>query len=203
MRIFSAITTLVLLSFVASAQQKDTITFVTGSTLITDDISFEDSVVVVREIKKNGKEKFEYFDHDYIYSITGAHDSLYYRQDSAKGFYYSVQDMQYFIWGAQDAMKSYRTRWVSTFGVLYGAAASYPIYESFYVFAVPFPYIAFGALSGVSLKEEYVTYPDIRNESAYMHGYQHAAKGRKVLASFFSSIAGTVVGISIGHLTHQ
>ena len=183
------------------AQEMDTITFVTGNTFVTDEVIFEEDYIACKEVKKSGKVRWEYFEREYVFSIQGMHDTLFYRQDTANGFYYNQQEMMYFIWGAQDAKKHYRTRWVSTFGVLYGAAASYPIYESFYVFAIPFPYIAFGAFSGVALKEEYLSHPELRNEESYMHGYQQTAKGQKVLAAFFSSIAGAAIGISMGHIT--
>ena len=115
--------TAVSLSFFCSAQ--DQILKMSGHTITGEIVEITDFQVICEIQKKNGKTKRIIFPRSDVFSVTkdGQEEDIFYQQDSFIGDDYTVQEMQIYIAGEQDALNGYDPSPTKYVGLLIGAGA--------------------------------------------------------------------------------
>jgi hypothetical protein len=126
-------------------------------------------------------------------------DSVIYIQDSLYGNTLSAEQMQFFVWGEQDAMKGYKPYVSSSIGFALGAAAGYFMVheQAFLPIVVPVLYVPLQLIPKVKVNKKYVRDLSYLYQEDYLFGYERVARNRKVQRSFWYSMAGLVAGFVI------
>lgn len=129
-------------------------------------------------------------------------DSVLYKPDSAYGNYLSAEQMQFFIWGEQDAMKGYRPWMSSSFGFILGASAGYVMVkeQNFLPIVIPVLYVPLQLIPKVRVNKKYVRDLSYLYQEDYLYGYERVARSRKVQRSLWYSLFGLAAGFSVMEL---
>ena len=163
---------------------------------IEGDIVEMDSLDVRITFIKNEKKKFSFYDQSRVFSITkkdGSTNILYF-QDTTDEDALSILEMQLYIIGEQDAMKSYKAPWALIGGFVITAAATYQWGP--WIGLIPVVPITLGiAMLSPKIKRKAVSNPDLLREDAYIMGHRRKAKNMKIQRVITGAIGGFVVGI--------
>lgn len=195
------ITTLFLLSFVANAQNK--INLMSGVSIDAIKLEVDSEFVHFEEENKKGKintGKIEIY-RVYSYEKEGK-TNIIYEQDSAHGRKWTVEQMQYFIYGEQDAKKVHKSPATTIGGMLIGSGlgftSSYVI--GFPIIALPAAFVTGFALTStpVKVRSDKVEHSDLLKEPAYYKGYKRVAKHRKLNNAMGGTLIGTIAGVVLG-----
>ena len=177
------------------AQEK--VLLLSGKELEGDIVEIDSVDVRVTRIK-NDKKKFSFYDQSRVFSITkkdGTTDILYF-QDTTDEDALSIREMQFYIIGEQDAMKSYKAPLAFVGGILVGTASTY-FFGPFIGLIPVVPYTIAIAMINPKIKRNAVSNPDLLREDAYIMGHRSKAKNIKIQRV----ISGTIGGFAIGILT--
>ena len=155
-----------------------------------------DSVDIRITRTKKDKKKFIFYDQSRVFSITqadGTTDIIYF-QDTTDEDALSIREMQFYIIGEQDAMKSYKAPWALVGGLVITAAATYQWGP--WIGLIPVIPFTFGiAMVNPKIKRKAVSNPDLLREDAYIMGHTRKAKNIKIQRVISGTIGGFVVGI--------
>jgi hypothetical protein len=182
----------------------DTVYLMSGKTMacvVKDSVNEE--LKILRP--KKGNFKADFIDLDLVYSVkygsTGK-ESVFYKQDTLFGNYFTPQEIRYFLEGERDAMRSYRCPWWSVGAFAAGFAGGYP--QSFiFTFLPPFVYSGATTLFRVKIKPGTVSNPDFLKYDTYLLGYEKEAKKRRVFRALIWSGIGMVAGYTTGAIVHK
>ena len=185
-------------SVVGSAQ--DTITFLSGKTLIgtveeTDDVSTQIF------ISKNGKSKLKIKETLTIFSIQYAEGGLdtIYNQNFEQDLSLTRSEMYLFILGEQDARAHFKPYLNAVGGLIFGAGFGYLLHDGFYVAGVPLIYTVGSGLTNVKVTNTGNRSAETLINPAYQEGYIKIARARKSFYALASSAVGTFIGAYIGN----
>ncbi|PCH97433.1 MAG: hypothetical protein COB85_02735 [Bacteroidetes bacterium] len=155
-----------------------------------------DSVDVRITTLKKDKKKYNFYDQSRVFSITKADGStqIVYFQDTTDENALSIVEMQLYIIGEQDAMKSYKAPLAFIGGLLVGATSTY-LFGPFVGLVPVVPYTLAISMLNPKIKRKAVSNPDYLREDAYIMGHTSKAKNIKIQRVIGGSIAGFLVGI--------
>ena len=176
----------------------DTVYLMSGNTVagvVKDSVDQELKILV----PKKGDFKADFIDLDLVYSVkygaTGT-ETVFYKQDTLFGNYYTAQEVKYFLEGERDAMRSYRCPVWTAGAFAAGFAGGYM--QSFVLtFLPPFVYAGTTSFFRVKIKPGTVSNPDFLKYDTYLLGYEKEARKRRV----FRSLIWAGIGMATGYAT--
>lgn len=175
------------------AQEK--VLLLSGKEIEGEKVELDSVDIRITTIKKD-KKKFSFYDQSRVFSITkadGTTDIIYF-QDTSDEDALSIREMQFYIIGEQDAMKSYKAPWALVGGVVVGAASTY-LFGPFLGLIPVVPYTLAIAMINPRIKRRAVSNPDLLREDAYIMGHRRKAKSIKIQRVIVGTIGGFVLGI--------
>jgi hypothetical protein len=165
-------------------------------------IKNDDAYLTMEIEKKSGKLKA--FDLEkyriYSYKQGDADRELIYKQDSLMGNFLTEEEMQYFIYGQQDADRAFSSRGAMVVGFVTGVAIVALTTDGFndepgvLPMATPFLVVGYYGMRKVKIKMESVSDPEYLSHEAYIDGYVRVARKKRVFAGLKGSIAGVLGG---------
>jgi len=182
------------LMLTVSAMAQDSITFINGR-VMSGVVKHVDSLDIQFEFKKRKKTKAIYIARSSIFAIKyadGRTDILYQPYNSEE---YSIREMELYIIGEQDAIKSSKTPLLFVGGILIGGISAFRL-GPFIGLSPPFVYsIAAGMLNN-KVKEDAVSNPDLLREDTYLTGFVTKNKSLIIQRSIIGSIIGYISGLA-------
>ncbi|MEO6903626.1 MAG: hypothetical protein ABI315_10815 [Bacteroidia bacterium] len=169
----------------------DTLTLLTGKVIIgTIKNSIGDAIVVSHLKKPNSSFVIE---NDRIFSInSNKNEKLFYSKDTSQGNDFTIEEMRYYIYGEQQALKTVKSNGFLATNMIIGIAGG--ITGSF---LSPIPVFVFMTLTGlpkVKLKTKNIVNPAYVEQPTYVMGYKAVVrKKRKV-----QSLIGGGIGLGVG-----
>lgn len=183
-----------------TAEPLDTVYLMSGKTLacVVKD-STDDQLKVL--VPKKGNFKADFIDLDLVYSVRYKNgvESVFYKQDTLFGNYYTAQEVKYYMQGERDAIRSYRCpvwtagAFVAGFGG--GISGSYV-----FTFLAPFAYAGGTTFFRVKIKPGTVSNPDYLKYDTYLLGYEKEARKRRILRALVWGGIGMVGGIATNQI---
>lgn len=120
-----------------------------------------------------------------------------YEQDESEGFNLTVEEMDYYVLGQQDARTNYRAPWVTVGGMASGIVGGIGIIPPAYGLLVPATYTGIAGLGIPKAKEQMIENSDLINNNYFMSGYQYTASKKRVK----NALIGGTIGFSIAVAT--
>jgi hypothetical protein len=151
----------------------------TASTLLKYEINARNNV------KQLSVDKIE------IYSIRYADHSekIMYRQDTAIGYKLSAAEMRYYILGERDAIKYYKSSWITYSGVPVGFFPTIYYLNFWGAWSIPLYTTIIGVINP-KIKISKVSNPDLTHNINFNDGYRAAATKKRVKNALMGSIVG-------------
>lgn len=192
------------LVFGLSVKAQDTILLITGHVLACKVYQENESVITCEYLKK-GREERLIIDSYRVFSIKFANgeEKVYYKQDTLNGNWFTVDEMRYFIYGEQDAMKGYKSHMTTVLGVIAGAGAGFFAMESLILFGAPLVYTAGNILPYIRINRKTVRDEKLLEQDTYVQGYERVARSKKIQNALKSSAAGLALGIGAYFLVKE
>lgn len=132
-----------------------------------------------------------------VYTPEGEEELIYY-MDTAVGNYFSVDEMRFYIRGEQDAMNTYKANWTYFVGVPIAIGAGLAASSSIFIFLVPAVTMVALSIPKYKIKTDKISSPTLASEPAYVLGYEHAARTKRITKSLVSGLLGTAIGFAVG-----
>lgn len=178
---------------------QDKITMLTGHELDVIITNQTDSLITYEQTK-GSKSKVKTVESFRVFStIKSGKETIYYKRDTLKGNYLSVEDMRFYIWGAQDAMQAFDTKWYLISGAGAGLIGGFLLSQSFLVVGVPVVTAVASSVYKVKIKDEYVRDISLLEQPAYKAGFQKNAQNSRFFKTLKGSLAGLALGIAAGY----
>jgi len=160
-----------------------------------------DSLVALK-IKpfKPAKVKEAYINQSELFAIhqpDGTRKLLYFH-DEGFGNYYTVDEMQDFIFGERDALLKYRGRAAFWGGMGFGAVTGFALQGSVFSIVTPFVWTLGATFPVIRIKEKYMSDPT-RKTQPYKSGFARTARTRNMI----QGLKGSVIGLGIGVLSYS
>lgn len=127
-------------------------------------------------------------------------EDVIYKQDTLVGNYFTEEEMRMFVYGEQDAIELYKTPGAVLLGALFSGAGGFILYDSFFVFLVPFSTTVVSGIPHVKVKSNKVRDPKYLAEPAYIMGYERTAKAKRIQGALMGSLVGVVIGVTVGQI---
>ena len=200
MKLISVIALIVSMFTFSQLKGQDTITLLSGKVIHVEILEADSFTITYNYIKKN-KSRQKSIASELVFDITyqnGTIDTLYKRNPSIDQ-YLTVEEMQYFILGEQDALKYYKATLTTVVGVAFGAGFGYLLHEGFYVAGVPLVYTIGAGVSKINIKNEGYRSTTTLSHPAYQEGYIKVARSKKAFNALASSVVGTLIGVLAGN----
>ena len=182
---------------IAPTQAQDSITFISGRVLYGLVKDF-DSLDIQFEFKKREKTKVIYITKSSIFAIKYADGKTEIFYEPLNEEEYSIREMELYIIGEQDALKSSKNPMLIIGGILVGGVSSFTL-RSFRGLAPPFTYAMVTGLVNNKVKEGAVSNPDLLREDTYLTGF--VTKNKSLIIQ--RSIIGSIIGYLIGLASHR
>ena len=132
-----------------------------------------------------------------VYDNEGEEELIYY-MDTAVGNFFSVDEMPYYIQGEQDAMNTYRANWTLFIGIPLAIGAGLAASSSIFIFLVPAVTMVALSIPKYKIKTSKISSPGLVSQPAYVLGYEHGARTKRITKSLVSGLIGTAIGFAIG-----
>lgn len=160
--------------------------------------------VVFNILKKKHKYKMKIFDMDDIYSIKWKNGitHIYYEPDYTKGFFYSAEQMKYFIKGEQYAINNYKNLPIAFASFIFSSSLSYimgnkvsnlTLAPAFTLTVSLFPIKKINQTAF----EENINYNQF---TFFNEGYYKIAGRKRERTALVWGFAGTITGVSLWYL---
>lgn len=176
-----------------TAQPLDTVYLMSGKTLtgIVKD-STDDKLKIL--IPKKGNFKADFIDLDLVFSVryNNGSESVFYKQDTLFGNYYSAQEIKYFLQGERDARMNYHCPMWTTGAFIAGFAGGYT--KSYLTFIPPFLYAGTTTFFRIKIRPGAVSNPDYLKYDTYLLGYEKQARQHRVFRTLLFGGIGMVAG---------
>lgn len=191
-----------MLAIISKAQ--DTIVLLTGH-IIPCKVYQENENVITCEFVKKGREEKLIIDTYRVFSIKFANgqEKVFYQQDTTKGNWFTVDEMRYFIYGEQDAMKGYKSPMTTVLGLIAGAGAGFFAMESLILLGAPLVYTAGNLIPYIIIDRKTVRNEKFLEQETYIQGYERVARSKKIQNALKSSAAGLAIGIGTYFLVKE
>lgn len=177
-----------------TAQPLDTVYLMSGKTVtgvVKDSVDERLKILIPRK----GNFKADFIDLDLVYSVkygTGK-ESVFYKQDTLFGNYYSAQEVKFFLQGERDARKSYRCPVWTSGAFIAGFAGGYTK-RMFLTFLPPFIYAGTTTFFRIKIRPGTVSNPDYLKYDTYLLGYEKQARQHRIFRSMLFGGIGMVTG---------
>lgn len=183
---------------------QDTIVLLTGH-IIPCKVYQENENVITCEFVKKGREEKLIIDTYRVFSIKFANgqEKVFYQQDTTKGNWFTVDEMRYFIYGEQDAMKGYKSPMTTVLGLIAGAGAGFFAMESLILLGAPLVYTAGNLIPYIIIDRKTVRNEKFLEQETYIQGYERVARSKKIQNALKSSAAGLAIGIGTYFLVKE
>lgn len=183
---------------------QDTIVLLTGH-IIPCKVYQENENVITCEFVKKGREEKLIIDTYRVFSIKFANgqEKVFYEQDTTKGNWFTVDEMRYFIYGEQDAMKGYKSPMTTVLGLIAGGGAGFFALESLILFGAPLVYTAGNLIPYIIIDRKTVRNEKLLEQETYVQGYERVARSKKIQNALKSSAAGLAIGIGAYFLVKE
>lgn len=186
-----------------TAEPLDTVYLMSGKTVacVVKDSSDEQLKILV---PKKGNFKADFIDLNLVYSVkykTGV-ESVFYKQDTLFGNYYTAKEVKYYMQGERDALRSYRCPvWsAGAFVAGFGGGFSGSLVLSFFS---PFAYAGGTTFFRVKIKPGTVSNPDYLKYDTYLLGYEKEARKRRIFRALIWGGIGMVGGIATNQIINN
>ena len=192
-----------MLSNVSIVHSQDTLVLLNGD-IRAGKVTHFDSLSVTYTFLKKKKTKTRAFSTEIIYSIQQGKNpvQVIYEQGSDYAHLLSVVDMGNYLYGIQDAKEFYKSPWVFWGGVVFNAGVGYLLYENFASAAGPLIYTVGMGASKINNHPNVKRPFEITRTTYYQEGYLKVARSKKIYKALTGSLAGLLIGITIGHATN-
>ncbi|MFN4235185.1 MAG: hypothetical protein ACK4IK_10315 [Bacteroidia bacterium] len=194
----------IFLSLAIITKAQDTIVLLTGH-IIPCKVYQENENVITCEFVKKGREEKLIIDTYRVFSIKFANgqEKVFYQQDTTKGNWFTVDEMRYFIYGEQDAMKGYKSPMTTVLGLIAGAGAGFFAMESLILLGAPLVYTAGNLIPYIIIDRKTVRNEKFLEQETYIQGYERVARSKKIQNALKSSAAGLAIGIGTYFLVKE
>jgi hypothetical protein len=184
------------LLFSQTPEPMDTVYLMSGSTVtgIVKDSSDEQLKILVL---KKGNFKADFIDLDLVYSVKYKNgvETVFYKQDTLFGNYYTAQEVRYFLHGERDAIRAYRCPAWSTGAFVFGFAGG--LYGGFIApFLAPFAYAGSTTFFRIKIKPGTVSNSSYLKYDTYLLGYEKEARKRRIFRALIWGGIGMVGGLT-------
>lgn len=201
---------------------QDKVNLLNGKVLEGTVTSTADEKISLKMTGKKGKVFDTYIENYRAFSIIskdGA-ETIIYKQDSTIGNFLTVPDMQFYVWGEQDAYKNYRPMGTmimgTTLGIGLGIFDTYsfgdpndPTVAKGFFKAGPgfltifYPFI-FTALAGIAPRPQLdihnITNRNNLNSEHFIQGFARVARFKRTIRALIFSAAGSALGLGSYYL---
>ena len=165
-----------------------------GSVVI--DTSF--ALVTYKIPNSQQPDKIRNFEKDDIFCIRYKNGDLfyYYSQDTARGDWFTREEMWYFTQGERDAQKGFKPVATIIIGGTLGIAAGM---TGMYVApALPLGFYLISDVTKIKIRHSSISNPELLQHDAYILGYQKVARSRRRIYA----IIGGAAGLALGYTTY-
>ena len=200
---FSLISFWVLILFATVVNAQDTLTFLNGKVAIGK-VTDSNVLITKIDIKKNKKTKSKSFESSEIFTVryNGEEIDTLYEMNEEKEYLLTPLEMQYFIYGEQDARQHFQPKLTAIGGLVFGGVLGYFLHDGAYVAAVPLVYTVASGVSTVKIKDANLRSSAIVAEPAYQEGYIKVARTKKAFRALAGSAIGTFLGVLVANGTN-
>lgn len=195
MRVFLYFWMYLSIHFYSLAQNTlDTIYLMNGQKVesIVIDTSF--ALVTYKMPVSTNPEKIRNFEKDDIFCIRykdGTH-FYYYSQDTARGDWFTREEMWHFTQGERDAQKGFKPVATMLIGGTLGLAAGM---TGMYVApALPIGFYLISDITKIKIRHSSVSNPELLQHDAYILGYQKVARSKRRIYSIIGGASGLLLG---------
>lgn len=178
---------------------QDTIITMEGERIVAKSITINQTSNECFYVKLNDSEKEIDFEDIFSVRDTLGKETIYYKQDSLKGYYYTSEEMKQYVEGMFAAQKKYKSPLTTVGGgVLSVSAVAFVVATGigglFWTPLVPVAYTGFVLKSKPSVQKIANSLPENLRTDKYLTGYVTQVKKRRVNNAIFGSIGGLVLG---------
>ncbi|CAN5183391.1 hypothetical protein BH09BAC5_BH09BAC5_21000 [soil metagenome] len=182
--------------FGQTAEPMDTVFLMSGKTVagVVKDSSADQLKIL---IPRKGNFKADFIDLELVYSVKykNGSESVFYKQDTLFGNYYTAQEVRYVLQGERDAMRSFRCPIWNAGAFVAGFAGGYTA-SPFLIFIPPFAYAGATTLFRVKVKPGAISNPEYLKYDTYLMGYEKVARQRRIFRSLIWGGIGMVGGLA-------
>lgn len=169
----------------------DTLTLLNGKVIIGNIKNSLGDAIVINPLKK--PKTLLIIDNDRIFSIvTNKKEKLFYTKDSSQGNDFTIEEMRYYIYGEQHALKTVKSNGFLVDNMVVGIAGG--LTGSFLSPIPVFAFMAFTGLPKVKVKTKNMANPAYVEQPTYVMGYESVARKKRKL----QSLIGGGIGLGIG-----
>ena len=195
----SILMTLVVLLTALSLKAQDNILFLNGKHEEGKVLEI-DSLSVRFERLKNGKKKTIYYPKHKVFSIQlqNGEKTFVYSPDSLETEMLTIEEMELFVLGQQEARKGFKAPIALIEGFFCGLVCGY--FGNAYMFHTPVPLVANSVLIGkfkTKVNIEQVLNPNYFKRETYLAGYREQAGFKKMQSVTIGSLIGLATGFAI------
>ncbi len=150
-------------------------------------------------IPRKGNFKADFIDLDLVYSVkySDSVETVFYRQDTLFGNYFTAQEVRYFMQGERDARRYYRCPAWSTGAFVAGFSGSLLGGINFALpFIAPFAYAGVTTAFRIKIKPGAVSNPNYLKYDTYLLGFEKEAKKHRIFRALIWGGAGMIAGIA-------
>ncbi len=174
---------------------QDQIYLINGG-ILEGKVTSMEGVFLLYHVKKGDKVKQRRVEKERVYSVykKSGEKKVLYKPNPEIGLDLSVEEMQYYVYGAQDAIKNYKGRGNFIAGLAIAAGGTAAGRGSFPISLGSLGVGILGAsIPKIKAKEGMVRDANLINNEFYVSGFEDTAKKRKVL----QAVAGAFIGWGI------
>jgi len=176
----------------------DTIYLMNGQKVgvVVIDTSF--ALVTYKIPNSQQPDKIRNFEKDDIFCIRYKKGDLfyYYSQDTARGDWFTREEMWYFTQGERDAQKGFKPVSTMIIGGTLGIAAG--MTGMYIAPALPLGFYLISDITKIKIRHSSVSNPELVQYDAYVLGYQKVARTKRRIFA----IIGGVAGLTLGYTTY-
>lgn len=175
----------------------DTVYLMSGKTVagVVKDSTDEQLKIL---IPRKGNFKADFIDLDLVYSVkySDSVETVFYKQDTLFGNYFTDQEMRYYLQGERDARRSFRSPLWSTGAFVAGFGGSLLGGINFALpFIPPFAYAGLTTAFLVRIRPGAVSNPNYLRYDTYLLGFEKEAKKHRIFRSLIWGGAGMIAGM--------
>lgn len=169
--------------YLMNGQKIGSVVIDTSFALITYKIPNSKKPDKIRNIEKDDVFCIGYKNNNFFY---------YYSQDTARGDWFTREEMWYFTQGERDAHKGFKPTTNIIIGGITGLAAGM---TGLYVApAVPLGFYLLSDITKIKIRHASVSNPELLQHDAYILGYQKVARSKRRVHAIISGASGLILG---------
>ncbi len=185
-------------SFYYAQNQADTIYLMNGQKVNSLVIDTSFALITYKDLNSKQPDKIRNFEKDEVFCIWYKNNEkvYYYSQDTARGDWFTREEMWYFTQGERDAIKGFKPVPTLLVNGVFGVASG--MTGMFVAPVVPLGGYLLSDVTKIKMKHRTISNPELLQHDAYILGYQKVARTRRRIYS----IIGGASGLLIGYLTY-